>query len=344
MKKSIKLIIFHLIYLYFLCKPKMINSIACCKTMKCKGIDIKFPFWLKHRQPKSCGFQGFDLYCDDKLGPLLELPKTGNFTVKEIYHRSYSRHVELSDPNGCLPQKLFSLDLDKTPFRVSQTKEFSVYNCSVEAVDELFSGSDKIDCLSGSNYSIVIPNSIISYTFGFSSHCKLMKVVPLPANGFVNSYFPILSSLHLTWDDEQMCKLPDRSWVTPVAIVSCLILICGCCFWFARMSRGNNEQPTISTTHSNHAVSHGQTSTPSDVPGLDQITISSYPVVVIGKSRRLIKSGDDKCSICLSDYIPGDTLKILPDCLHRFHVDCIDLWLSNRATCPVCRTTPPHNS
>eukprot|EP00475_Leptophrys_vorax_P023555 TRINITY_DN3222_c0_g1_i2.p2 TRINITY_DN3222_c0_g1~~TRINITY_DN3222_c0_g1_i2.p2 ORF type:complete len:305 (+),score=-0.25 TRINITY_DN3222_c0_g1_i2:1641-2555(+) len=44
------------------------------------------------------------------------------------------------------------------------------------------------------------------------------------------------------------------------------------------------------------------------------------------------------CTVCLADFAPGELVRCLPACGHRFHVSCIDLWLSARVTCPVCRT------
>ncbi|XP_052798472.1 putative cyclin-dependent serine/threonine-protein kinase DDB_G0272797/DDB_G0274007 [Mya arenaria] len=42
------------------------------------------------------------------------------------------------------------------------------------------------------------------------------------------------------------------------------------------------------------------------------------------------------CSVCMEEYKTGDTQKTLP-CLHIFHDSCIDPWLKDNATCPVCR-------
>lgn len=42
------------------------------------------------------------------------------------------------------------------------------------------------------------------------------------------------------------------------------------------------------------------------------------------------------CSVCISDYVTGNKLRQLP-CMHEFHVHCIDRWLSENCTCPVCR-------
>lgn len=44
-----------------------------------------------------------------------------------------------------------------------------------------------------------------------------------------------------------------------------------------------------------------------------------------------------RCPVCLSDYRKEDILRILPHCGHYFHVNCIDLWLLQNSTCPVCR-------
>jgi hypothetical protein len=43
------------------------------------------------------------------------------------------------------------------------------------------------------------------------------------------------------------------------------------------------------------------------------------------------------CSICISDYIRGETLRKLPYCQHVFHQTCVDEWLAINGTCPVCR-------
>ncbi len=44
---------------------------------------------------------------------------------------------------------------------------------------------------------------------------------------------------------------------------------------------------------------------------------------------------DKHCSICLGDYEEGETLCMLP-CLHTYHDACVDVWISGRATCPLC--------
>ncbi|CAI9771987.1 unnamed protein product [Fraxinus pennsylvanica] len=74
--------------------------------------------------------------------------------------------------------------------------------------------------------------------------------------------------------------------------------------------------------------------------GLDITIIESYPKIVLGESRRLAKLDDNICSICLSEYMPNETLRSIPECQHCFHAECIDEWLQMKASCPVCRSSP----
>ncbi|XP_028814822.1 E3 ubiquitin-protein ligase RLIM isoform X2 [Denticeps clupeoides] len=47
-------------------------------------------------------------------------------------------------------------------------------------------------------------------------------------------------------------------------------------------------------------------------------------------------AGKTECQICFCDYSQGEKLRILP-CFHDYHVKCIDRWLQDNTTCPICR-------
>ncbi|XP_072997501.1 E3 ubiquitin-protein ligase SDIR1-like isoform X2 [Typha latifolia] len=50
------------------------------------------------------------------------------------------------------------------------------------------------------------------------------------------------------------------------------------------------------------------------------------------------KTSEDEltCSVCLEQVNVGELIRSLP-CLHQFHTNCIDPWLRQRGTCPVCK-------
>ncbi|KAJ1274269.1 hypothetical protein BS78_05G049600 [Paspalum vaginatum] len=68
--------------------------------------------------------------------------------------------------------------------------------------------------------------------------------------------------------------------------------------------------------------------------GLDPAAAAAFPTRA---AQRAGGDGDSQCVICLSEYEEEEVLRILPYCGHDFHMACIDLWLQQNSTCPVCR-------
>ncbi|MFS7999525.1 putative transcription factor C2H2 family [Helianthus anomalus] len=44
-----------------------------------------------------------------------------------------------------------------------------------------------------------------------------------------------------------------------------------------------------------------------------------------------------KCVVCLERFKSGEKCKLLPNCNHSFHGECIDSWLIKTGACPICR-------
>ncbi|XP_032467415.1 E3 ubiquitin-protein ligase RNF6 isoform X2 [Phocoena sinus] len=63
---------------------------------------------------------------------------------------------------------------------------------------------------------------------------------------------------------------------------------------------------------------------------IDNLSTRNYEHSSIDSERGKI------CSVCISDYVTGNKLRQLP-CMHEFHIHCIDRWLSENCTCPICR-------
>ncbi|KAF7648739.1 hypothetical protein LDENG_00152520, partial [Lucifuga dentata] len=64
----------------------------------------------------------------------------------------------------------------------------------------------------------------------------------------------------------------------------------------------------------------------------------------IGKlTTRTVKKGDKEtdpdfnhCAVCIEAYQLNDVVRILP-CKHVFHKVCVDPWLNEHCTCPMCK-------
>ncbi|KAI4351217.1 hypothetical protein L6164_005595 [Bauhinia variegata] len=72
--------------------------------------------------------------------------------------------------------------------------------------------------------------------------------------------------------------------------------------------------------------------------GFDDNTLDSIPKLLYSEMQKgsLVSSC---CSICLGDYKDTDTLRLLPECGHVFHLKCVDPWLKLQPTCPICRSS-----
>jgi hypothetical protein len=42
-----------------------------------------------------------------------------------------------------------------------------------------------------------------------------------------------------------------------------------------------------------------------------------------------------RCIICMEELVEGQQVRYLP-CLHSYHIDCIDDWLTRKFQCPSC--------
>ena len=63
--------------------------------------------------------------------------------------------------------------------------------------------------------------------------------------------------------------------------------------------------------------------------------VSYIPVFTV-KEKNITKEGNNKCTICLSDFEVGQKKSTLP-CMHSFHCNCIERWIKNKKYCPICK-------
>lgn len=114
----------------------------------------------------------------------------------------------------------------------------------------------------------------------------------------------------------------------------------GCCCCNNNQQAQDNEPNTRQDTERNY--DHRQ-----EWPR-DRIRTSSVMRVLMPVFRFSSKDcNEDTCAVCLGDFKEGEQVRVLPECLHLFHVPCIDMWLSSHSNCPLCRANanavpPPH--
>ncbi|KAI5609243.1 RING finger protein 150 precursor, partial [Silurus asotus] len=64
--------------------------------------------------------------------------------------------------------------------------------------------------------------------------------------------------------------------------------------------------------------------------------INQLQVRTIRKGDQETESDFDNCAVCIEGYKPNDVVRILP-CRHVFHKGCVDPWLVDHRTCPMCK-------
>nr|GLL27591.1 putative RING-H2 finger protein ATL21A [Ipomoea trifida] len=345
-----------------------------CRPVACNdvGPEIRFPFRLKGRQPARCGYRGFDLTCNARGETILRLPNSGEFAVSDIVYMS--QIVYLYDPDFCPAKKLLNFSLAGSAFRGAReaSQRYTILRCSKDWSDytsyraiPLFCGENM-----GSSNNTVLAMTPRMYAREKPPACRPVKknaTIPLSWDAFYQFWEPF-KQLELTWDkpdcrnceaEDQLCGFRDDSGgdivcskfpskgiprgvkygiTIGIGIPGLVCTIGLACFACGKIRdfRLNRRLSSM-----NLSTTGGITvQPPLAIAGLDRQTIESYPVTVLGESRRLPKPNDGLCPICLSEYEAKETLRSIPECNHYFHADCIDEWLKLNATCPLCRNSP----
>ncbi|ESQ38891.1 hypothetical protein EUTSA_v10001823mg [Eutrema salsugineum] len=111
------------------------------------------------------------------------------------------------------------------------------------------------------------------------------------------------------------------------------ILACCVCYKYT-----NTSPPGTSSDTDEGGRAGGAAWTRRTTRGLEKDVIKSFPSFLYSQVKGLkIGNGGVECAICLNEFENEETLRLMTPCSHAFHADCIDVWLSSRSTCPVCR-------
>ncbi|XP_003617542.3 NEP1-interacting protein 1 [Medicago truncatula] len=74
------------------------------------------------------------------------------------------------------------------------------------------------------------------------------------------------------------------------------------------------------------------------VKGMPHSCIMKLPFQQFCSNKMMKLYNESCCSICLQDFENEELVRILPKCSHIFHLECIDKWLIQQGSCPICRT------
>ncbi|TVU27687.1 hypothetical protein EJB05_19184, partial [Eragrostis curvula] len=168
------------------------------------------------------------------------------------------------------------------------------------------------------------PPSILSYSSSYSS--------PSPHHPSSITSFPILVLTVV------------GILITSVLLLTYYVFVIKCCLKWQGSSdassfigrRGRHSSGAAASSSRLHLPVTG---TPAEARGLEESTIQALPTF---RYRKAIKNAADsaptsECAVCLSEFEEEERVRMLPSCLHAFHVDCIDTWLQGNANCPLCR-------
>ncbi|ESQ36490.1 hypothetical protein EUTSA_v10009604mg [Eutrema salsugineum] len=160
---------------------------------------------------------------------------------------------------------------------------------------------------------------------------------PPPPPTFTNPIFPRVSSPGTNFPIIAIAVIGILA--TAFLLVSYYVFVIKCCLnWhqidiFRRRRRSSDQNPLM--IYSPHELNRG----------LDESAIRAIPIFKF-KKRDVVAGGEEEqnknsqeCSVCLSEFQEDEKLRIIPNCCHVFHIDCIDIWLQGNANCPLCRTS-----
>ncbi|XP_061348785.1 RING-H2 finger protein ATL1-like [Gastrolobium bilobum] len=121
---------------------------------------------------------------------------------------------------------------------------------------------------------------------------------------------------------------------TSFLLMSYYIFVIKCCLHWHIVDHVRGF--SLSSRHEEPSAAYSPASEPR---GLEETVIRLIPVIHY-KTEGNTDFGERslcECAVCLNEFQEDEKLRVIPNCSHIFHIDCIDVWLQNNANCPLCR-------
>ncbi|XP_022896471.1 RING-H2 finger protein ATL22-like [Olea europaea var. sylvestris] len=233
-----------------------------------------------------------------------------------------------------------SLNLSSSPFTAVSYQNYTFLSCPRNQATSFTGLTTAIDCLSNLTTRILATRYQSEVMRLYM--CKKIITLPVPVSYLYEHGLPL--KLELTWNvssfnnpvgasnHQSVFRITTVSFLSVALIVPALIICLVCCI--SMMRRENHRGGDTISTSAEVALSMNVAA------GLDESMIESYEKVTIGESRRIPGPNGITCTICLADYGPKEIVKLMPECEHCFHVECIDKWLRTSSNSPICRNSP----
>lgn len=125
---------------------------------------------------------------------------------------------------------------------------------------------------------------------------------------------------------------------TAFLLVGYYVFVIKCCLNWHRIDLLRRFSLSRNRNHEDPLMAYSQAT---ENRGLDEAVIRSIPTFKFRKAGiNNIDFGErsiSECAVCLNEFKEGEKLRIMPNCGHVFHIDCIDVWLQSNDNCPLCR-------
>lgn len=128
--------------------------------------------------------------------------------------------------------------------------------------------------------------------------------------------------------------------LTAVVSLSVVVVIVTVLHIYARFVLRRQARRRATMEQLRLAVSQAHASMEPLPSGLSPAIIASLPIFAFKQTKHNngTSDGTTECAVCLSILEDDEMVRILPNCKHTFHVECVDKWLASQSTCPICRT------